>query len=99
MPRQIVILLGLLSALVLGIPVLAQDGSDKAAIKGAGASPEVWADPGLKIRRELALWLDAGRLNAARKALGKAKVSEGGRKDCATPWKIKRKAFSNASSY
>ena len=46
------------------------------------ASPtEAWADPGLKVTRGLALWLDAGRLNAARKAHGRPEVSDGVRVD------------------
>jgi putative heme-binding domain-containing protein len=38
---------------------------------------EAWADPGLKVRGGLVLWLDAGRLNAARKAHGQPEVSDG----------------------
>src|SRR5262249_48374796 len=38
---------------------------------------EPWADPGLKVTRGLTLWLDAGRLNAARKAHGQPEVSDG----------------------
>ncbi len=44
-------------------------------------STESWADPGLKITRGLALWLDSGRLNAARKAHGQADVFDGSRVD------------------
>lgn len=42
---------------------------------------ESWADPGLKTTRGLALWLDAGRVNAARKAHGLPEVSDGVRVD------------------
>src|SRR5262249_7823051 len=42
---------------------------------------EPWADPGLKVTRGLALWLDAGRLNVARKAHGLAEESNGSRVD------------------
>ena len=38
---------------------------------------ESWADPGLKVTRGLLLWLDAGRLNAARKAFGRSELSDG----------------------
>src|SRR5690348_155303 len=38
---------------------------------------EPWADPGLKVTRGLALWLDAGRLNAARQAHGQPEASDG----------------------
>ncbi len=48
----------------------------------ASARPtEPWADPGLKVTRGLALWLDAGRLNAARKAHGRPEASDGTRVD------------------
>ena len=40
---------------------------------------EPWADPGLKLTRGLVLWLDAGRLSAARKAHGRAEPSSGTR--------------------
>jgi putative heme-binding domain-containing protein len=40
---------------------------------------EAWADPELKVTRGLVLWLDAGRLNAARKALGRPELSDGTR--------------------
>ena len=43
--------------------------------------PEAWADPGLKVTRGLALWLDAGRLNAARKANGRPEASDGSKVD------------------
>ncbi len=42
-------------------------------------APEPWADPGLKVTRGLVLWLDAGRLNAARVAHGRTALSDGGR--------------------
>ncbi len=45
------------------------------------ARPEPWADPGLKVTRGLALWLDAGRLNSARKAHALAEIVEGERVD------------------
>ena len=44
-------------------------------------SVEPWADPGLKVTRGLALWLDAGRLNAARRAHGRADASDNARVD------------------
>jgi putative heme-binding domain-containing protein len=40
---------------------------------------EPWADPGLNVTRGLALWLDAGRLNAARQAHGQNVASDGSR--------------------
>ncbi len=42
---------------------------------------EAWADPGLNVTRGLALWLDSGRLNAARKAHGRPEASDGTRVD------------------
>jgi putative heme-binding domain-containing protein len=42
---------------------------------------EPWADPDLKVQRGLALWLDAGRLNAARKAHGKPELAPGSKVD------------------
>ena len=48
----------------------AQDRSPEAKAKQTVVPVESWADPGLKVTRGLALWLDAGRLNAARKAHG-----------------------------
>src|SRR4051794_40297604 len=39
---------------------------------------EKWADPGLPIRDGLELWLDAGRLNAARQAHGQSALPSGG---------------------
>ncbi len=38
---------------------------------------ESWADPGLKVTRGLSLWLDAGRLNDARRAHGRPDASDG----------------------
>ncbi|WP_337176491.1 ThuA domain-containing protein [Paludisphaera sp.] len=46
---------------------------------GARRPLEPWADPGLKVTRGLALWLDAGRLNAARQAHGQPELSDGQR--------------------
>jgi putative heme-binding domain-containing protein len=37
---------------------------------------EPWADAGLKVTRGLTLWLDAGRLNAAREAHGQSALSD-----------------------
>src|SRR3954470_2354617 len=42
---------------------------------------EPWADPGLKVTRGLALWLDASKLDAARRAHGQPGVSDGTRID------------------
>ncbi|WP_165225086.1 ThuA domain-containing protein [Aquisphaera insulae] len=49
------------------------------AAAGSSTSPEPWADPGLKVTRGLSLWLDAERLNAARKAHHLAEIADGGR--------------------
>ncbi len=48
----------------------------------AGDAPEKWADPGLAIKDGLVLWLDAGRLNAARQAHGGKDLLDGDRVDC-----------------
>ena len=70
-PRIILFLPGLLSVLAIGAPALAQERLATTTTSGALAPPEPWADPGLKVTRGLTLWLDAGRLNAARKAHGR----------------------------
>lgn len=44
---------------------------------GLSAEIEPWAEPGLKVRNGLALWLDSGRLNEGLSALGRKKVTEG----------------------
>jgi putative heme-binding domain-containing protein len=44
-------------------------------------SIEPWADPGLKVTRGLVLWLDAGRLDAARKAHGRPPLADEPRVD------------------
>ena len=48
---------------------------------GSGSAQELapWADQGLKVRQGLLIWLDAGRLNAARQAHGEAELSSGSR--------------------
>jgi putative heme-binding domain-containing protein len=49
-----------------------------AALAGtAPRSAEKWAAPGLKVIRGLELWLDAGRQNAARRALGQPEIKPG----------------------
>ena len=54
---------------------IAQEGGRNQVDKPSPSRPlEPWADPGLKVTRGLVLWLDAGRLNAARKAHGRADV-------------------------
>ena len=47
--------------------------------RATGWPIESWAEPGLKVTRGLLLWLDAGRLNAARKAFGRSELSDGSR--------------------
>ncbi|WZP00352.1 ThuA domain-containing protein [Isosphaeraceae bacterium EP7] len=65
--------LGILSALAISASAAGQD---------VPARPiEAWADPHLKVTRGLVLWLDAGHLNAARKALGRPEAAEGARVD------------------
>ena len=59
----------LLAVSAVGAPTFGQDDARKPI--------EPWADPGLKVTRGLTLWLDAGRLNAARKAHGQPEVSDG----------------------
>jgi putative heme-binding domain-containing protein len=63
----------LFALLLIGMPAFAQDDTDNRL--------ETWADPGLKVTRGLVLWLDAGRLSAARKAHGQPEVSDGMRVD------------------
>jgi putative heme-binding domain-containing protein len=63
----------LLAVLPIGTPTFGRDEPLKPL--------EPWADPGLKVTRGLRLWLDAGRLNAARKAHGLPEVSDGMRVD------------------
>ena len=79
MLHRILILLGLLAVLAVGAPALGQDDSLKATARAAAASPETWAESGLKVTRGLALWLDASRVNAARKAHGLAEAADGTR--------------------
>src|SRR4051812_22291430 len=69
---------GILSALALGASAAGQEVSDG---RSPARSIEGWADPGLKVTRGLALWLDAGRLNAARKALGRPEATDGAKVD------------------
>lgn len=61
----------LLALSAFGASALGQDGARKPL--------EPWADPGLKVTRGLILWLDAGRLNAAREARGLPELSDGQR--------------------
>jgi hypothetical protein len=61
--------------------VVSAAGQDIARTKPSTDTTEPWADPGLKVTKGLALWLDAGRLNAARKAHGRDEVSTGSRVD------------------
>src|SRR5829696_6413075 len=61
----------LLAVSAVGSPAFGQDDTRRPI--------EPWADPGLKVTRGLALWLDAGKLNAARKAHGQPEVSDGAR--------------------
>ena len=63
-------LLGLLMASALVSSASAQGVGEQRTI-------EPWADPDLKVQRGLALWLDAGRLNAARKVHGVADAGNG----------------------
>ncbi|QDV37764.1 ThuA domain-containing protein [Tautonia plasticadhaerens] len=74
MPRKFVLLLGVLSLLIAEAPARGRD------TDGAGAPTrpvETWADPGLTLTRGLVLWLDAGRLNAAREGYGLPEVVNG----------------------
>lgn len=77
---------GILSALAMVSSAAGQDVPGKPADERAPASAparpiEAWADPGLKVTRGLVLWLDAGRLNAARKALGRPEATDGAKVD------------------
>jgi putative heme-binding domain-containing protein len=71
-----------LSALTAASSAVGQEITGKPANERASTrSTESWADPGLPITRGLALWLDAGRLNNARRAHGVAEASDGSRVD------------------
>ena len=73
-------LLCLASSLFIPPSAFGQDRPAKPVDDPAAAKPiESWADHGLKITRGLTLWLDAGRLNAARKAHGRPEASDGAR--------------------
>jgi putative heme-binding domain-containing protein len=45
-------------------------------------APEKWRHPALKVTAGLQLWLDAGRQNAARRALARRELRPGDRVDC-----------------
>jgi hypothetical protein len=61
-------------------PAVGQEEAVKPPDPRAGARLlEPWADPGLKVTRGLLLWLDAGRLNAARRAFGRPEAVDGGK--------------------
>ena len=70
------LLLGNLAALSWGIRAIGQDSPREPA---PAVRVEAWADPGLKVTQGLVLWLDAGRLNAARKAHRLPEVHVGSR--------------------
>ena len=70
---------GLLAALRVACPACAQNAGNPFDKPSPSRPLESWADPGLKVTRGLVLWLDAARLNAARRALGRADVPDGGR--------------------
>src|SRR5271165_3228671 len=73
-------LAGVLWSLATAPSAIGQDASRKPVDGQAGVRPiEPWADPGLKVTRGLTLWLDAGRLNAARKVHGRPEASDGTR--------------------
>lgn len=61
--------LGMTTALILASAVRGQ-APDEHRI-------EPWADPGLNVTRDLALWLDAGRIEKARQAQGLPPLSDG----------------------
>ncbi len=72
----------LLATLLVAGPAVGQDraADPKPIDEPAPTRPlESWADPGLKVTRGLMLWLDASRLNAARKWYGRADLADGSR--------------------
>ncbi len=82
MPRDLLIRL----CVVVLLAGSASEGQEAAPSHGSvrqasRVGPEAWADPSLKVTRGLALWLDAGRLNAARQAQGRPELREGARVD------------------
>jgi putative heme-binding domain-containing protein len=73
-------LLGVLLSFSFLAPAIGQDRPGKPPDDRVAARPiESWADPGLKVTRGLALWLDASRLSAARKAYRRPDVYDGSR--------------------
>ncbi len=71
---------GLVTALIVASAAIAQEGARNQVDKPSPSRPlEPWADPGLKVTRGLVLWLDSGRLNAARKWYSRADVPDGSR--------------------
>ncbi len=77
---RLFLVFGLLNAFFVVGPAIAQGGARNQVDKPSPSRPlESWADPILKVTRGLVLWLDAGRLNAARKWYGRADVADGSR--------------------
>jgi putative heme-binding domain-containing protein len=68
------------SFLLVPVSAIGQD-RPGSPIEGPAATrtTEPWADRDLKLTRGLTLWLDAGRLNDARKALGRPQAPDGAR--------------------
>jgi putative heme-binding domain-containing protein len=82
MPRKLrcLTLVCAVAPLLFSPSASAQDRPAKPVEEPAAAKPiEPWADPALKVTRGLALWLDAGKLNAARQAHGRPEASDGAR--------------------
>jgi putative heme-binding domain-containing protein len=72
----------LLFALAGASEAVGQDAGQGAADgRAGGVAIEAWADRGLKVTRGLALWLDAGRLEAARASHGQPSLDGGARVD------------------
>src|SRR5262245_59472786 len=66
---------------LLCLTVIAQAIPSTASAQGGARPPEKWCAPGLKVTDGLELWLDAGRQNAARRALGRPELGPGQKLD------------------
>jgi glucose/arabinose dehydrogenase len=73
-------LLCVVSSLLVPLSATGQDRPGSPVERPLAKKPiEPWADHGLKLTRGLTLWLDAGRLNAARNAYGRPEAPNGAR--------------------
>src|SRR4051794_33874382 len=84
MPSRMKTIIPALASLLLTLLPGATFGLDEPKPAGSPrprTATEAWAHPDLKVTRGLALWLDAGRLDAARRAHGRPEVRDGTKVD------------------